>query len=81
MNKFQYTLGWLAILGSISAVIAFSVSFLVGETEGAGYIIFRLIWMPFIFLWGIKQVREYRYEQQLLRTREVERQLHRGQVK
>lgn len=61
MDKFQYILGWVALIGSVLAVIAFIVAALI-DSEGAGYVVVRLIWMPFVFLWGLHKVREYQQE-------------------
>lgn len=62
MNKFQYTLGWLALAGGASILI---VAPFVILTEGWNPVLLKLVWMPFVSLWGLRQVRIYRYEQQI----------------
>lgn len=60
MNKFQYWLGWIALVGAPTWIIAFVILSVTGE-EGWQYVLPKLIWVPFVALWGLKQVRTYRY--------------------
>lgn len=61
MSKFRYYLGWAATAGSVLAVV---VMLLALSFEGWSIAIARIIWMPFVFLWGLKQIKEYRQEKQ-----------------
>lgn len=60
---FQYVLGWFSVIACpIAVIVALIFQFAVG---GSGYIWLRLIWMPFVFWWGLNRVREYREEKRL----------------
>jgi hypothetical protein len=56
MSKFQYWLGWVAAVGSVGAVLLIT-----GLTfhEGWSSVGIKIILMPFVFLWGIRQIRAY----------------------
>lgn len=55
MARFQLLLGWIVLIGTPMAIL-FVVIMSIIERE-ASFIIVKLIWMPFVFLWGLRQVR------------------------
>ena len=58
MAKFNYILGWLACVGSVGALIAAVVALILEGWPGS--IALKFIWMPFVFLWGLSKIRNYR---------------------
>ncbi len=59
--KLRYVMGWPAVILS-AGVLLVGVP-VVGVIEGWSMLLFaRVFWMPFVFLWGLKQIREYRME-------------------
>lgn len=61
MRMFQYILGWVSI-ALVPVIVALLI--LAGATgdNSGGSIILKLVWTPFILIWGIKQIRKYRPE-------------------
>lgn len=66
MSKFRYALGWIAALGSIGAIIAIIV--MVVALDESSIMLVRLIWLPAISLWGLREIRTYRYERKTLNS-------------
>jgi len=62
MSKFEYTLGWLAVVASVAALIGAVIA--VSVLNEDAILLVRVVWMPFTLAWGIRKVREYRYYQQ-----------------
>lgn len=62
MNKFNYVLGWIALIGAPLVVISFISVALLSPDESVGLMAIKMIWMPFVCWWGYKQVKEYRAE-------------------
>jgi hypothetical protein len=58
MNKFQYVMGWIAIIASIIAILGFVGAVLFTE-ENMGTVAIKMIWMPFVLFWGIGRIRTY----------------------
>jgi len=60
MERFILILGWVALIGA--PVITLAV-ILISILEGFElHMIVRLVLMPFVFLWGLRQVRSNRLE-------------------
>ena len=55
--KFQLCLGWIAVIGSpLFILIAVVGSVLQGDISPS--ILGKLFWVPFLFLWGLYQLRK-----------------------
>jgi hypothetical protein len=63
MSKFQFWLGWTAVILSIGAVIIAVLSITVWHESSV--VLIRLIWLPFVFLWGLRQIRIYNYHKKI----------------
>jgi hypothetical protein len=59
MSKFEYILGWIAVAGSIGALIGAVIA--VAALDESAVLLLRVIWMPFTLAWGVRKVREYSY--------------------
>lgn len=70
MSKFEYILGWIAAAGSVAAVIGILI---LSAIDGWNGIIIKLAWMPFVFLWGMRQISIYK-RQKIAREQYLERQ-------
>jgi len=62
VNMFLYTLGWVCVIG-VPVTLAFGGYVI--ATEGWNPVMLKLLWLPLVFLWGLRQVRIYRYQQTL----------------
>jgi hypothetical protein len=63
MSKFQLVLGWIATVGGI-ATLAYGV-LLVTVMQESSIMLVKLIWLPFVVLWGLRQIRTYNYDKRL----------------
>ena len=57
MSKFQYVLGWLSVILSVAVVVGIVV---VGIVEKSWVLLPRLIWMAFVFPWGVRRIKAYK---------------------
>jgi len=60
MNRINFVLGWICIIGVPLLFITVMVLFAIGQ---GSMMAVKLIWMPFVLLWGLRQVKKYREAQ------------------
>lgn len=58
-------MGWFAVIGSPMVIIGFIVAAILdGEIAP---VVIRVIWVPILFMWGIREIRLYRAKKDFLR--------------